>query len=159
MNNQEKVLNYLKDKDISPLHFKSPELYRGDLNRLSGDMDDLLRFIMKVMRYHDSFDKNDDYDTSSVRWRSSLDIWRHVIYYFPNITIFSVMKSLYNIREECGGQYCTTVHRRTFKLKVEPSEKYWSNQVVPTHGNPPRYLYGDEIDEYGLIWFDWENIE
>ncbi len=153
MNNREKVLNYLNSEDITPLHFHFTDDFNDKLEfeKVSGNINELVKLVLKFTRGTSSYNVDDEFACGIERWRSCIDIWRHIIYYFPNITIFEVMKSLYDIRDECGGQYCGTVRRRTFKIKIYSGDRGWFNQTFDG-------LYTDFRDEFGLLWEDWETI-
>ena len=137
MTNQEKVLNYLGDKDLTTLRFNG-----GPHLRKIEDLDLLVfRVIGCTGKYASINTENKRIETHSNRWRSSIDIWRHVKYYKPEVTIFDVMNSLYNMRNRLRGQYCHLIYRRTFKT---------------SRGG---YIYDQERgDEYNLSFDQWKDI-
>jgi hypothetical protein len=86
-------------------------------------------------------------ETSAGRNRSSLDLWRHLKFYLPEITIYDVMHSLYNLMQDkpIHSQYCYTVQRRVFNCRE-------SGYTAPIN-------YGIQSkDEYGLLFSEWKNI-
>lgn len=74
--------------------------------------------------------------------RSSLDIWRHIIYFRPEISIYSVMEILYSFENYLYSNMCSDVKRRVFKLANEDDSFYDE----------------DKKDEYGMTFNDWEKI-
>ena len=138
MTNQEKVLQYISDKKTNPLRFNgSPHLRKIE------DLDELVYKILKHTKHYRSINiASGLVETNPNRWRSSLDIWRHVIYYKPNYTIFDVMNSLYILgtNNKVFGQYCHFINRRTFKTKGS-------------------MVFNQEMrDEYNLTFYRWEDI-
>lgn len=81
-------------------------------------------------------------ETRMGAYRNSLDIWRHIILFHPDVTIFEVMAALFNLSNILRGWYCSTVKRRVFWK--EPTNRGYSNT--------------DYKDEYGLYLLDWKNI-
>lgn len=154
--NRNKVLNYLNSENvesIEPLVFDGYESIGEEFTpREFYTVDDMVRLILTLMEDYTSVSFNDrEFQTRQKRWRSCLDIWRHIKYYNSNIEIFDIMHSLYNIKKECGGQYCTEIERRTFRIKgIEYGSYSWNN-------NQTDYISYDG-DEFGLLWEDWENI-
>jgi hypothetical protein len=106
-------------------------------------LDDKILFILQTTRSYGSYKKDDTsgyYESSASRRRSSLDLWRHLITYYPEYTIFDVMHSLYSLQLNrlVNNNYCHDVHRRVFL--------------------PGWYGNYNAKDEYGLNFSDWENI-
>ena len=138
MTNQEKVLQYISDKKTNPLRFNgSPHLRKIE------DLDELVYKILKHTKHYRSINiASGLVETNPNRWRSSLDIWRHVIYYKPNYTIFDVMNSLYILgtNNKVFGQYCHLIYRRTFKTKGYVLADQW------------------KVDEYNLTFDEWKDI-
>lgn len=85
-------------------------------------------------------------ETFNGRSRSSLDIWRHIKYYLPEITLYDVMHSLYNIMQThpIMSQYCNTIRRRVFNAQN-------------SYNRPTNYS-ASVTDEYGLKFPDWKNV-
>lgn len=53
-------------------------------------------------------------ETSNLRYRSWLDIWRHITSIRPEVSVFQVMETLYKLKDEIYGHYCPTVRRAVF---------------------------------------------
>lgn len=51
------------------------------------------------------------YQCRNGAFRSSIDLWRHIKYYFPEVTIYDVMHALYRLRFKINGLFCTIVKR------------------------------------------------
>jgi len=139
---QNNILNYIECHEHSPLFFypACPITNLSDNN-----LDNIVIICLKLARYIDSVRKNGDkfiLETTAGRSRSSIDIWRHIISYKSEITIFEVMESLYRQREWLIGQYCHGVRRRVFKLK----EFSWGR------------LYLRSMDEYRSYFTQWKDI-
>ena len=140
MANEEKVLDYIKNYNNDPLIFSTEVELTQDLNS-----ENLILECLKLTYNHGSLNNKNVRETSSARYRSSLDIWRHVKYYQPEITIFEVMRTLYKNREVLIGQYCNFVHRRVFMYKINNN---WYSMLSDKY----------EQDEYGLTFYKWRNI-
>ena len=143
---QKRVLKYISDKDTSTLTFDD-ECVLKEFDKESS-LDDL---VYKCLYYTNSYYSwveiypgMFEIETISGKWRSSLDIWRHVKHFRPEATIFEVMNSLYNIKESLVGHYCPDIRRRVFKL----------NRFTFTSG----LIDLDCPDEYGLYFEDWREI-
>lgn len=147
---REKVLKYLKKYDTSPLIFKN---WEGKTTELpdSDNIDDLVRNILKYAKSYESFGQiSDEYETDRGAMRSSFDIWRHAKAVKPDITIFQIMESLYNIRDDIYGHYCSTVRRGVFELT--PEYGLWSENI--TDAGNLHFL----SREYGITFYAWRNI-
>lgn len=158
--NRQKVLEYCSNYDIYPLYFHRYISPKDEFNPEKYTVDDMVKRVLTLSEKYMSYNSNSgEFETSSGRWRSSLDIWRHIIYYYPAIEIFDVMHSLYKIQEECGGQFCNDVERRTFRLKSADifGSRYWTNDQ-----NRHDYDEYENIiempDEYDLFWDEWKEI-
>ena len=150
MSIQQQVLDYINERNTTPLQFwKLNEIKEEELTNIanSGNLDMLVFKCLECTNVYYSFNiSTRNMETTSNRWRSSLDIWRHVKYFKSDVTIFQVMKSLWDIKENLVGHYCPDIQRRVFKDKIS---------------NPYGYYLAcnDNIfDEYSLEWEDWEHI-
>lgn len=85
-------------------------------------------------------------ETPPNRWRSVFDLWRHIIYYNPEVTIFQVMRVLFTLEVSNSiiGQFCTDVNRRVFHNKTR-----YAFMVVDK----------EHHDEFGLQFKDWGLFE
>ena len=149
MTNQDLVNNYLENNNITPLFFSD---YTGKEKKFSGKQDSLPlselieRILVNTGKFYSCCN---DVETTPNRWRSSVDIWRHVIYFQPDATIFEVMRILYSMQNILFTRYCPNVRRRVFKLRSSlPENTHW--------------LYGVNgvyfLDEYGLNFTSWKKI-
>lgn len=149
--NEERVLEYIDTHNHDPLYFGTQEFSNKFESIKNSSIEELIICCLNFLRSGCSYRKIDGElvpDTGSCRYRSSIDIWRHIISIRPEVTIFEVMNSIYNIKDKLYGQYCTTVWRRVFK-------------------NKPKDLYGDIYpnienqtmeDEYNLLFSSWKDI-
>jgi hypothetical protein len=161
--NRQKVLNYINDRDYSPLVFiRGDWVYGGSFNSKKIELDDdsilldeierlkniesLDELMLTVLKDTEIFwSKNTvtkEVETDSGRHRSVFDIWRHILYFKPTTTIFEVMKSISDNRNELGYQYCPTVNRRVFNIYPGIDGRF--NSTHP--------------DEFDLHFSDWETI-
>ncbi len=164
LTNEEKVLKYIKRKRTTPLIFKEtgsrhyipnyeimssyPEKKVEDYN----DLFDLISELFILAKTCASVNINTDkMETSASRTRSVFDIWRHIKYYLPEITIFEVMREFYKNRNYLSWNYCTTVHRLVFYCcdydrdegRITEKRRLWLFKIR---------------DEYGLCFSDWKDI-
>jgi hypothetical protein len=147
MNKKQKtVLDWAKGKDDSPLRFKNEDLNRKLIK--SASLNKLVFEILEAAHEENSYSA----DTFTIRpqcyakkWRSVFDIWRHVKYFKPRITLVEVMNSLAEISDDLVGHYCTTIHRRVFMSK-RPRDGYTLNCTISK-------------DEFGLRLEEWKGID
>lgn len=135
-----KILQYISKYNCDPLLFKdpytpdSPIIYISDTN-----IDSLVKGIITLSTTYGSYNPNMQYiETFPGKMRSSLDIWRHAKSVIPDIDIFTVMESIYNIKNQIYGHYCITVKRSVFM--------------------PPRYSSGVRnilCREYNIMFSTW----
>jgi hypothetical protein len=153
ISNRDAVNNYLnsgKVRSKCPLIFKTNNYssrneevdIRSELDSCR-TLEDKVLCILRYARGNPSYKKDNThgYETSGGRRRSSLDVWRHLITYYPELTIFEVMSSLckLELNRLINSNYCYDVRRRVFL--------------------PGNYYGWDSYkDEYGLHLTDWENI-
>lgn len=74
--------------------------------------------------------------------RSSGDVWRHLIYFFPEITIFEVLNAVYYLcvtKKVLGVYFCEDIQKRIL---------YRTRAFLEFGEN--------DFDEYGLRFRDWE---
>jgi len=151
---QQKVMGYINKFCQIPLRFGQyengfPDLIEEEKTVKDKSLDNLIKIILGNSR--NCVSKNaltKVFETYPDRYRSSLDIWRHLNFYKPDqYTIFDVMDCLFRIQEELYGQFCGAVLRRVFKLKIHPTTS--------------AHYVRDEIntkDEYDLTFDQWKNI-
>lgn len=129
------VYRYLTGKDTSDLIFKYYNPYKSfydfpgeekEIEKMmwiaenSSDYDAVVySCLMLSIKCTSVNTKTQRMETGPDRFRSSLDIWRHAKHFNSKITIFDVMNSLYNLRENLRSRYCFTVKRRVFHLATK----------------------------------------
>lgn len=150
---QTRVSNYLTGKPKSPLMFAksgiNSEQFEDTIDRLTNlanNLDALIIECLNASKYYHSINcDNKQLETPYDKYRSSLDIWRHVKFFCQEVTIFDVMDSLWRQRENLYGQYCYVVRRRVFKTIL--NNNGWA-LVYDALAN----------DEYKLRFAAWEGI-
>lgn len=140
---QQQVANYISDREQNILHWKIKNEVNEKLSKLN--LDDLIIQTVGLTSIYNSYNEKNMRTCYDDRWRSSLDIWRHVKFYKPDVTIFQVMNSLFSLQDKLIGHYCEQIWRRVFRKKI---------------GNSTSILRGlRERDEYNLTFYEWENID
>lgn len=159
MTNEEKVQKYIMDNnmDCSPLFFTKrwneeplevtlPQKENYSSNREF--LKDLVRVILQYTKHNYSINSvTKEMETVPGRNRTSLDLWRHIIYFFPEISIFEVMRALHSTT--LTTFFCYTIEKRVF-----PTIKFY-DLGVNTGCSASSVLHPDEYD---LLYKDWENI-
>lgn len=141
------VIDFLQTVDTTPLIFYKCTKEVESFKELT--LDELVYECLSLTDCYGSQNPETlSYETQSGKWRSVLDIWRHVRYYQPDVTIFDVMRSLWEQRVKLVGQICNDIHRRVFKLH-EHSE--WAELVW--YENEP-----EDYDEFELNFNEWADI-
>lgn len=157
--NRDKVNNYLNSSlvdSLSPLYFNGYESPKDEFDPDKYSIEKMIERVLLLSREYSSYDRETkECETGEDRWRSVIDIWRHIIYYYPNIEIFDVMRGIYNIRYNLGGQFCTTVLRRTFRFSL-PGEECTHSRFQKAREMTG--YYGKPTDEFDLVWDDWKDI-
>lgn len=141
------VSAYLHSKycRTSPLEFLDYESNGEIIDPSKYSVEQMVERCLELIEHHSSMDSETGIiETFPARARSSLDIWRHIKYYYPDVTIFDVMNAMYNIGEKLVGHICHDIGRRVFKLKANKSD--WGLN------------YLDDEDEYGLTFHQWSDI-
>lgn len=148
MNNidKEKVIKYMDEWNMNhPLVFKGYEPEKNPLEGLStlSSVLEVLRLSGKYPSYLFFEGQIDGFETYQGCWRSVGDIWRHVVYFRPEITIFDVMDCIYENYEEFVGHYCDTVGRMVF----HPASFYDEEDFTG--------IYTQDGDEFGIGFDFW----
>jgi len=108
------------------------------------DIDNLVRNIFSHAEEYYSYNPvTKECETSYGRSRSSIDVWRHAKSVLPDIDIFTIMESIYNIREGLDGDYCRDVMRSVFDLLTNED---WEG------------VFEFRCEEYGINFSDWEKL-
>jgi hypothetical protein len=116
---REKILKYISKHNCDPLLFKDPYIPNSPITNLQDteNIDALVWEIIKLSARLGSYNSTMNYvETYSGKMRSSLDIWRHAKSVKPDIDIFTIMESIYRLKDQVYGHYCTTVKRVVFML-------------------------------------------
>lgn len=145
------VEEYVSNNKHTPLEFldyNSPVKIKLELEN-TPSIESMITRVLELSCEYYSVGINGNPETSSNRFRSSLDIWRHIIYYYPQVTIFQVMKGLWDMKDSLVGHYCPDVRRRVFKLK-----KSCSSNIHLYYGPGSLHI----SDEYHSDFPDWENL-
>jgi len=139
-----KILQYISKYNCDPLLFKdpytpdSPIFYISDTN-----IDILVKGIITLSTSYGSYNTTMNYvETFPGKMRSSLDIWRHAKSVIPDIDIFTVMESIYRLKDRLYGHYCSTVKRAVFR-----SPNSWGRSV-------PNF----KCREYNILFSTWRNL-
>lgn len=137
--NRRKVANYLKGRDITPLRFEG---YESPANEAKDSpLKKIIERCIDLTTDYRSIDQYDDVETREDADRSVLDIWRHIRYYYPNISLLSVMRNMHKVTG-LVGHYCPTIKRQVFNTKK----------------NRPEYYFFDDMNEFGIPFEDWKRL-
>jgi len=141
---RDKILQYISKYNCDPLLFKDPYTPDSDtVNLLNTEVDALVFEIISMSHRYGSYNTTMNYvETFPGKMRSSLDIWRHAKSAIPDIDIFTVMESIYRLKDRIYGHYCTTVKRAVFRLPTS-----WSIGV-------PNF----KCREYNIMFSTWRNL-
>ena len=138
---RKKILDYVSGHPSSTLEFRTDYNSPVVVLDMVENVDDLVMQIITTARSCASFTQSGIRETSSGRSRSSLDIWRHAKSVLPDIDIFTIMESIYRLRNKLNMNYCGFVHRSVFK---------------------PRYYdwdYGNFLTrEYRIMFSTWRKL-
>jgi len=148
------VISYLNTVETSPLTFFSIDTGRQKkILNSNRTLWDKIERVLELADMCESHRKNSEgdfiYETSHGAIRSSVDIWRHIILQFPDITIFDVMNCLFENKNKLYGNYCHDVKRLVFSLE---DGEYFEDE----------YPYEEDLelleDEFGLNFLVWKDI-
>jgi hypothetical protein len=132
----------------TPLNFGEAKINEEVGNELifADDFEDEIFRILIAMRKYGSFNPDGSVDTRPERRRTVTDIWRHVLYFYPEKTIFDVMHELGKCNShKFAGFKCGTINQQVF--------------VPVGTTNYPTTLEMKYSDEFNLIpKNDWKNI-
>lgn len=149
INRRRKITEYVESQNHSPLYFRA---FYGDKKLVDiedysdqDSLDDLVVKILKMSKTYCSVSKI-NFETTPGRYRSSLDIWRHVIAVRPDVDIFSVMESLLNVSQWLTYRYCFVVRRTVFSFASYTYE----------NSRSPRSLVCREYDR--ILFSSWNKL-
>lgn len=77
-------------------------------------LNELTKTFLDLSQTHTSVNTDKITETFYGRMRSAFDIWRHIKKYRPDVALFEVMNSFYEIRDSLYGHYCFVVKRSVF---------------------------------------------
>jgi hypothetical protein len=162
MNNKSKVLNYIKDLDKSPLKFNFSSIAdqrRGEKNINAVINDWFVWTILESTGKYGSINSLTKIkETYAGCNRSVLDIWRHCIYYRPELTIFDIMNSLYSLvyDGDISTLFCGNIERRVFYIYFSYNEEDddFSGEFDGYQDSSDE----EEEDEFGLVFPEWCGI-
>ena len=143
---REKILRYVGSQNCFPLILKTG--FYGSVGGgeivplLPMAVEDLVMSILDNAESLGSFNQSiNRFETSPGRARSSLDIWRHALSVCPELDIFTIMETIYNLRGSLRVNYCSFVHRSVFRR----GHSEW---------DPPNFL----TREYGIRFSTWKRL-
>jgi hypothetical protein len=113
------------------------------------ELDELVEATVDLTHYYDSHDLFGKHETSHNRRRSSIGIWRHIIYLRPEVTLIEVMKSLYENIDKYRSLYCYDIQKRVWRLK---------RNYKPDAGGDTAIFNRQTCDEYGYILDEWGTV-
>lgn len=140
---------YISTQDMSELTFRSNPYcfyqFDDDLAKeriKSMKIDNMILEILKLSKKFDSHN-NRERETCLDCLRSAQDIYRHIIHFRSDISLYDVMNCLHDLSKngDIFTHVCCTIERRVFYINDDPEM---------------RDYYTD--DEYGLDFSQWENI-
>jgi hypothetical protein len=138
------VKNFLSTSYKEPLHF----LDFKDNDRIEEmkviSLNDLVMEVLELTTKYCSYvSKTDMIETDPGKARSAFDIWRHILVFKPETTLYQVMNELYRNRKKLYTIKCSGIHRRVFHILAP----YYTLD----------HSYYDTMDEYGYVFSrNWE---
>ena len=144
MNKKQQVLSYINTVDCSTLRFEENPINEIDTVVLINlPLDNLVLACLDLTDRLPSYNRG-KIETIPKKWRSVLDIWRHVRYFKPGVSIFETMEVLFRNKDLILQRVCPTINRRAFTL-AKNHKGYW-------------YMGDRDRDEFDLTFELWENI-
>lgn len=144
-------LKSMSKEQLAPLQFKNgydietdPDIEKNYFPELL----DLNKVVKEILHLKDSYCSvntiTDITETLQRKNRSSLDIWRHVIFFYPEVTLEEVMHQLNKLAmcHEITSFICCDIKRRVF-LYHSLSNQYIGHTLSQ--------------DEYGLYFHEWKD--
>lgn len=137
-----KVAKYLRNIDISPLMFEGYTSNKGEFDISKYSIQSMIERALDLSyRYNSINIRTGLVETYGGRYRSIIDIWRHIRYYYPRISIFEVMR---NVKMVDGliGHYCPNIRR----------------YVMQTIENKPFTRLNDSRSEFGFFFHLYDEV-
>lgn len=130
-NRRDKILAYNSKRDCRPLRFS----FRGDEKTIperelkfnKDGSPNVYRLVISILEMCSSCRSinsvTDVLETMQDCNRSSLDIWRHAKYLYPDIDVFKIMEALHRLvrEDKVYAQFCNQVKRTVFYLDEDRS--------------------------------------
>lgn len=147
-----KILAYNQTKDLSPLKFVKNtgveyKIPKSDL-KFNRNGTPHRKNLIKVLLYASTYyySKNTvtgEIETPPRKNRSIIDIWRHALYLYPNISLFKLMESMHSLCSdgEVFGQACKIIKRAVFR----------THDMRPTNIN-------FRCPEYNISFNSWKTL-
>lgn len=144
---RQRIKEYLKSTDTSPLIFSDYDSSNSSFDWKKASLEDAVRQVLELTMWNDSINSNGKCETSYGKFRSSIDIWRHIKFFRPRVSLISVMKAIWKICPTLRGQYCVDVHRVVFK-----------KNSVGGYTDPDMQRLKPTQSEFGILLRDWNKI-
>jgi hypothetical protein len=125
------VLKKIRNQDLSKLHFVETncfnqvdedqyEIERGveELKRELSIKNKIIK-ILELVEDYDTFDKNNKFQCDKGANRSAVDIWRIYNYYFRPVSLFTIMRALYElvvVDNDIETLFCHDIKKQVFFL-------------------------------------------
>jgi hypothetical protein len=149
---REKILAYNSQTCLEPLIFMDRkggilEIAKEDLKFNKSGTPNRRRLVLSILEmcrnYGSTNQVTNKFETDAGRNRSAIDIWRHAKALYPNIDVFRIMETIWQLCEEgeVFGQYCHRVMRAVFRT--------WNHDGKDTD------MHFD-CHEYDIVFNTWE---
>lgn len=143
---EKRVMAFVKKNGDSPLIFGADLYIDARLRKefafppSAKSLTSKIYVILNAAQKRGSVDSKGNYQCHAGARRSALDVWRLLMGYGVNVSIFQVMRCMCRLKM-VGRSYCSTVQRRVFRP-----------------ANPGNIWDSEKIDEFKLHIEDWRSI-
>lgn len=147
-----KLINeYLEGEEQGPLVFSGWFVNRARAFSQEASVNDMVKKVLELTEQFYTQTKQGRDDRVIHRSnRSAKDIWRLIKNFRPDVTIFQVMKALYDEQENFSVQICSMIEKRVF---YDYKKRYSEMR------NPSRvHRHSGEKDEFGLYFCEWKEL-
>jgi hypothetical protein len=141
------TLGFLFPNGVTSLYFYSD--FRGkkleDNPFKNLNLDNSILECLNIMRYCESYDENAHYECREGANRSVIDVWRHLKYFNPDLTIFEVMNTVYKLiyyDNLINTFICGDIYRRVL---IAGENEFYAHDY-------------DIYDVFHLFLDEWKNI-
>jgi hypothetical protein len=143
---------YLKTEETSPLILNGWFKRRAKVFNLSVySMEEIVLKVLSLTEQYPTETRDGRDYVSEKSNRSCVDIWRLIINFIPEVTIFQVMNSIYKIKDKLNCQYCFSIEKRVFYVN---SIRNSLNIILPSSF----VHHSEKKDEFGLYFEEWGRI-